>query len=119
MNLISSILISKQLLDYCHSDSKLRNILFRALVKISKRSELYPTSLILRDIKLTSRYPLTSGTYGDIYTAEIRGRNVAVKLVRKYAKQEVEKLRKVRRECIIKEVPPESNTNLRHSRVRL
>jgi hypothetical protein len=73
----------------------LRHGLLWALIKLSRESRLYPKCLLLHGIDFTSKDPLESGGFGDIYKEVIRGHEVALKVVRIYVKSDVDKIAKV------------------------
>jgi hypothetical protein len=65
-----------------------------ALIRLSKRSGLFPECLILTDISL-GQHPITRGGYGDVYKGVLQGKYVAVKALRVYQDSNWEKLLKV------------------------
>lgn len=85
-----------KVLYFCQSKLELRDVLFRALVKLSKESGAYPAYLVLSGVDLHSKEPQESGAFGDIWKEELHGHKVAIKVVRKYVKSDVEKIAKVR-----------------------
>ncbi|KAH7928953.1 kinase-like protein [Leucogyrophana mollusca] len=50
-----------------------------ALIRLSRKSALYPGSLVLHDVTILSDDPLYSGSFGAVYKAKIQDRLVAVK----------------------------------------
>jgi hypothetical protein len=87
--------INLKVLYFCQSKLELRDVLFRALVKLSKESGTYPECLVLRGVDLQSKEPQESGAFGDVWKEELQGQNVAIKVVRKYVKSDIEKIAKV------------------------
>lgn len=54
----------------------------RLLIKISRHTEMLPSSLFLRDIKLHDSSAVSGGGFSDIFRASYYGRLVALKRVR-------------------------------------
>ena len=62
-------------------DPALRPRHIKALIKLSKASRLYPECLVLKGIDI-GPYPVTIGTFGDVFKGQLYGRVVAVKALR-------------------------------------
>lgn len=86
----------RQLLDYPLLDSRIQPILLRGLLKLSKKSKQHPRCLTLSDLQLTG-YPVTGGSFGDIYKIQFQDETVCVKVMRMYQEADVEALLKVSR----------------------
>ena len=95
--------INLQLLDYSTSESHpaMKNMLYRALLKLSKKSSRLPTCLVLSDVTLQSQtgsirhQSLQSGSFGDVEEAFIGNHRVAIKKIRYYETSNVPEIIKV------------------------
>ncbi|KAH7923797.1 kinase-like protein [Leucogyrophana mollusca] len=73
----------------------IRSSLVRTIVELSKRSGLYPTRLILRNLTIPSGLPSAGGSFGDVFKGDLGGQAVAVKIMRVFGAPAVESLTKV------------------------
>jgi hypothetical protein len=60
-----------------------------ALLRLSLKSALYPSCLILKDVE-REPFPCASGTFGDVYKGSVQGSAVCIKMVRVYKKTEID-----------------------------
>lgn len=82
-----------QRLDY-YLDGRYSSKLVRALVKLAKRSGLYPECLKIEGCKVL-KTQVAAGSFGDIYKGELEGQAIAVKVVRLFEPSEKKKLLQV------------------------
>ncbi|KAF8999175.1 kinase-like domain-containing protein [Cyathus striatus] len=66
--------------------SAFEHILLKAMLRLSKRSTLYPRSYILTNVK-RDEYPIASGHFGEVFRGDYNGRNVALKVFKLYANE--------------------------------
>ncbi|KAG6856638.1 hypothetical protein H0H87_002228 [Tephrocybe sp. NHM501043] len=59
-----------------------RPSILRVLLELSKRSRLYPTTLILRGVEPLGKESVTAGSYGDIWQGTWAGSTIAIKVMR-------------------------------------
>ncbi|KAG6896478.1 hypothetical protein C0992_008014 [Termitomyces sp. T32_za158] len=85
----------QKLLDHASLEPRFRLILYVALVRLCRKSELYPRCFSLTDITVDSLYPLFRGGFGDIYKGQYNGRAVCVKAVQLYQQSNRSALEKV------------------------
>ncbi|TFK27177.1 kinase-like protein [Coprinopsis marcescibilis] len=72
-----------------------------ALIRLSNRTDLYPTCLALKEVEL-ARHPFAAGSFGDVYRGTFQGQYVAVKVRKLYATSEVSNaIKSVSKEAII------------------
>ena len=72
---------SLQLLDSSHIEDA-RPVLMKEIYTLTKRTRLYPACLLLEDITSKSGFPITSGSFGDIWEGYLKGNRVAIKVMR-------------------------------------
>jgi hypothetical protein len=66
----------------------------KTLVKLSRASRLYPECLTLTGVKIGNN-PVAAGGFGDIFRGNVRGENIAVKVLRIFKKKDMDDLLKV------------------------
>ncbi|KAG6907965.1 hypothetical protein DXG01_006690 [Tephrocybe rancida] len=59
-----------------------RAILHVALVRLCRKSKLYPRCFSLTDVDNVTRYPLAAGGFGDVYMADYQGKAICLKVAR-------------------------------------
>ncbi|KAG6849479.1 hypothetical protein H0H93_008060 [Arthromyces matolae] len=75
----------QMLLDHAPLEPRFRAILYVALVRLCRKSELYPRCFSLHDVQINLQdFPVASGGFGEVYQAIHRGNTVCVKIVRMY-----------------------------------
>ncbi|KAF8999166.1 kinase-like domain-containing protein, partial [Cyathus striatus] len=67
-------------------NSELRNIILGAMMRLSKRSVLYPRSYVLTGVERDA-YPVASGHFGEVYQGSYNGRRVSLKVFKLYSNQ--------------------------------
>ncbi|TFK19388.1 kinase-like protein [Coprinopsis marcescibilis] len=78
-----------------------RHHLLKALMRLSDRTQQYPTCLTLAQVECDDQ-PMTAGNFGEVYRGRFQGQNVALKVVKLYQKSAVLKnIQAVSREAII------------------
>lgn len=70
-----------------------RRRLFKALLRLSGDSQLYPRCFPLTDLE--HERLVAGGSFSDVYTGLLRGQSVAVKMMRVFEESEIDALRKV------------------------
>ena len=88
---------------------RLRHV--RALIKLSRKSLLYPECMNLSDISIDGD-PFASGSFGDIHKGMFRGEDIAVKVLKIFKTSDMDKLLRVSQFWIIL---PFSNSSRRTS----
>ncbi|KAH0586823.1 hypothetical protein H2248_005670 [Termitomyces sp. 'cryptogamus'] len=76
----------QKLLDHAPLKPQFRVLLYVALVRLCRKSELCPRSFYLQGVKDREEYPHSAGYFGDIYKAYHKGKPVCLKIVRLYHK---------------------------------
>ncbi|KAJ7698157.1 kinase-like domain-containing protein [Mycena metata] len=90
----------QDLLDYPLLDSSIRPVIWKALLKLSKRSSRHPQCFAIPDLQLTG--PVAGGGFADIWTSNFHNQTVCVKIMRVFETVDVEILSKAfRKEAII------------------
>ena len=84
-----------QALDSAEVDHSQKGPLIIALIKLSKKSGLYPDCLILSHAATRGSDPIERGSFGDVWKGMICGREVAIKGLRVYLRSDAQKLLKV------------------------
>ncbi|KAG6844230.1 hypothetical protein H0H93_016582, partial [Arthromyces matolae] len=64
-------------------DSQVRQMIYVAIFRLCRRSELWPCCFKLYDVEL-EEYPFTEGGFSDVYKGLYRGSPVCVKVVRMF-----------------------------------
>ena len=86
-----------QLLDRSSLASVFRPSFIHALLRLARKSELYPRVLVRQEITLDGDSALTAGQYGDVWKGVFAGRQVAVKVLKLYMNSNISKHLKVSR----------------------
>ncbi|RDB27522.1 Serine/threonine-protein kinase STY8 [Hypsizygus marmoreus] len=73
------------LLDYAQLEERFRTIFFVALLRLSRKADLYPQCFTLTDVIREGEYPISDGHFGEVYRGYFRGIVVALKLIKTYA----------------------------------
>jgi hypothetical protein len=84
-----------QLLDHTSLASIFRPSFIYALLRLARKSELYPQILVRGEITLEGNSPLTAGQYGDVWKGVFAERQVAVKVLKVYLNSNTSKHLKV------------------------
>jgi hypothetical protein len=66
-----------------------------AIVKLSKKSGLYPQCLILRGVQKLGQDAVAGGSFGDIWKGEVDGHIIAIKVMRTFGASDVTRFLKV------------------------
>ncbi|KAH7925615.1 kinase-like protein [Leucogyrophana mollusca] len=72
-----------------------------ALIRLSRKSGLYPESLVLTNLAILSKEPLYSGGYGAVYKASIQNRLAALKVLKVGNQEPMEILKAFAHEAIV------------------
>ncbi|KAJ7504616.1 kinase-like domain-containing protein [Mycena galericulata] len=83
----------QDLLDNPLLDSPIRPVIWKALLKLSKKSSRYPRCFALPELQLTGP-PVAGGSFADIWKSHLHNETVCVKVMRVFATVEVETLLK-------------------------
>jgi hypothetical protein len=67
----------------------------RALLKLSNKSGLYPECLKLQGVQISGRDAVAGGSYGDIWKGCIDSHVIAIKVMRVFGVDDVQKVLKV------------------------
>ena len=85
-----------QLLDHAPLEPRFRAVLYVALVRLCRKSELYPRCFSLDDVNINLQdIPLSNGGFSEVYSAQYNGKPVCAKVVRMYQSSNQAFLRKV------------------------
>ncbi|KAI3615128.1 hypothetical protein WG66_016743 [Moniliophthora roreri] len=88
-----------------HVSPRLRSSILKAMVRLSKRSKLYPDSLAIHNVRRLGEHPVDSGRFGEIWRGcfrEAAEQVVCLKVVKLYARSDVDKvIRHFLREAIL------------------
>ncbi|KAJ6571115.1 kinase-like domain-containing protein [Mycena capillaripes] len=64
--------------------------LFKALTRLSRASELFPTCLPLPELQTVGKQPVAGGGFGDVYQGLVQGQSVCVKVMRLFRIQDIQ-----------------------------
>ncbi|KAK1235176.1 Rho GTPase activating protein [Marasmius sp. AFHP31] len=73
---------------------KLRSLILRMMLHLSKRSGLCPNCLNIKNVKRIGDWPIGGGGFGDVWKGKIDDHVVCLKVVKVYAMSDVQKLLK-------------------------
>lgn len=76
-----------------HEPSK--SLWVNALIKLARKTSLYPECMVLKGVKLTGVSAVDGGSYGDVWKAKFEGKDMAVKVLKVYQKSDIDKLLRV------------------------
>uniref|UniRef100_A0A0W0FCY8 Uncharacterized protein n=1 Tax=Moniliophthora roreri TaxID=221103 RepID=A0A0W0FCY8_MONRR len=78
------------------ASSQLRASILKAILRLSKQSNLYPQCLTVENIRQLGEHPVASGGFGEIWMGEVEGSEqvVCLKVVKLYLKSDIEKVLK-------------------------
>ncbi|KAG6877817.1 hypothetical protein C0993_003601 [Termitomyces sp. T159_Od127] len=80
--------VLQKLLDYAPLDPQFRPLLYVALVRLCRKSELCPRSFTLRGVTNREKEALSPGQFGDVYAAYYKNSIVCVKGVKVYRQRD-------------------------------
>ena len=89
-----------QALNYPHVKRELKGPLVKAFIRLSKALGLYPESLVLKGVEMVGNHAVAQGNFGDVWKGLTEGQEVAIKVLRKYVRSDVQKLLKVWSICL-------------------
>ncbi|KAG6827259.1 hypothetical protein H0H92_012596 [Tricholoma furcatifolium] len=72
------------LLDCPHIDKQFRNILLIALIRLSRKADLYPECFSLSGVTREGEYPFSGGHFCEIYKGRVDGQLVCMKIVKTF-----------------------------------
>jgi hypothetical protein len=75
-------------------DSKIRSVITEAMFTISRKHRCYPECLVLHGVEYSER-AVAGGGFGDIWKGQVRGRTIAIKVMRIFGEHEIQKFLKV------------------------
>ncbi|EEB92227.1 hypothetical protein MPER_09295, partial [Moniliophthora perniciosa FA553] len=81
-----------------HVSPRLRSSILKAMVRLSKRSKLYPESLAIHNVQRLGEHPVDCGRFGEIWRGcfrEATEQVVCLKAVKLYVKSDVDKVIRV------------------------
>ncbi|KAG6877816.1 hypothetical protein C0993_003600 [Termitomyces sp. T159_Od127] len=78
----------QKLLDHAPIKPQFRVLLYVALVRLCRKSELCPRSFYLQGVSVQDEYAHSAGYFGDIYKAYYKGKPVCLKVVKLYYKSD-------------------------------
>lgn len=93
-NTLSTNLRISQRLDY-PIDTNYKRHHLKALMKLSKASELYPKCMVLNGVKLEGNCAVAGGGFGEVWKARFNNRLIAVKMLRIFKRRDAVKILKV------------------------
>ncbi|KAE9384776.1 hypothetical protein BT96DRAFT_841742 [Gymnopus androsaceus JB14] len=89
---------------YPNVEPRLRSAIFKTMLRLSKRSSVFPKCLSIQNVKTLGNYAVAAGGFGEIWKGTI-GKStqiICLKIVRVYLESDVESLiREFLREAII------------------
>ncbi|KAG6877741.1 hypothetical protein C0993_004455 [Termitomyces sp. T159_Od127] len=85
----------QKLLNHGSVKPPFRIILCVALVRLCRKSALYPRCFSLKDVRVDSNNPLYRGGFGDVYQGQYNGRAVCIKAVQLYQQSNLSALEKI------------------------
>lgn len=90
------LLMRLQLLDHpTPIVSELRETVLSTLLRLSRRTNIYPSKFSLTHITLEGQQPVAHGSFGDIYRGRLRDRIVCLKVLKTYKPSDASSLNKV------------------------
>lgn len=97
MLILSVILLTHaQLLDYpIPNVSEFRETVLSTLLRLSRRTNTYPSRFSLTHITLEGQQPVAHGSFGEIYRGHLRDQTVCLKVLRTYKPSDASSLNKV------------------------
>jgi hypothetical protein len=104
-----------QILNLTDLDCKIRPIFTEATFRICKQYKSYPECLVLQDVAYSGQ-PVNGGTFGDIYKGQVRGRAIAIKVMRIYEEEDVQNFLKVFTPATYASHMSNQDRSLRHKR---
>ncbi|TFK25613.1 kinase-like protein [Coprinopsis marcescibilis] len=89
------------LLDHPLTEKEDKRGLLQTLIRISKKTSMYPPCLALKDVT-RKLYPVAAGHFSEVYQGSFRGNAVAIKVLKLYQHSDIAKALKIfHRESII------------------
>ncbi|KAK7036539.1 hypothetical protein VNI00_011472 [Paramarasmius palmivorus] len=63
-----------QLADYDANETRVRSLLYKAMIRLSSNSGLHPQCLAIKNVEKLGDYPVAAGSFGDVYKG-VLGKN--------------------------------------------
>lgn len=60
-----------------------------ALLRLSRKSGLYPDTLLQSEVTMEGEYPVAAGQFGDVWKGTLHGCTVAVKVLKLYVQSDI------------------------------
>ncbi|KAK1230419.1 Protein kinase of the Mitotic Exit Network [Marasmius sp. AFHP31] len=90
------------LTDYPDISRQTRSTIFKVMLRLSKKSGMYPKCLKINNIERLGSYPVAGGGFGDVWKGKIANEIVGLKVVKVYLVSDVQSLLKeYMREAIV------------------
>ncbi|KAF9258045.1 hypothetical protein L218DRAFT_878132 [Marasmius fiardii PR-910] len=82
------------LVEHPNPPTTLRTSIFKLMVRLSRKSGLYPQCLAIRSVEKLGNYPVGGGGFGDVWKGRIGQQLVCLKVVRAFSQSDVEQILK-------------------------
>ncbi|KAK1218197.1 hypothetical protein PQX77_019135 [Marasmius sp. AFHP31] len=69
-----------------------RSTIFKVILRLSKRSGMFPKCLTIKNVETLNGVPVAGGSFGDVWKGMIAGQTVCLKVVRVYVASDVQQL---------------------------
>ena len=77
------------MLDMPSLDPIYKSPFLNAILRLSRKSGIYPKVLVQNSVTIESSHPLTAGQFGDVWKGTFQGQQVAIKILRLYVTSDV------------------------------
>ncbi|KAF9254435.1 kinase-like protein [Marasmius fiardii PR-910] len=82
------------LAEYPNISTSLRSWIFKLMVRLSRRSGLYPQCLTIRNVNKLGNHPVGGGAFGDVWKGRIGQQLVCLKVIRAFEASDVKQVAK-------------------------
>ncbi|KAK1215509.1 Rho guanine nucleotide exchange factor [Marasmius sp. AFHP31] len=88
--------------DYEKLPRQSKSTMFKVMLRLSKKSGLFPRCLRINNVERLGSHPVAGGGFGDVWKGKIAGKTVCLKVVKMYLASDVEQLlREYMQEAIV------------------
>ncbi|KAF9255248.1 kinase-like protein [Marasmius fiardii PR-910] len=79
------------LVEYPNVPKTLRSWIFKLMIRLSRKSNLHPQCLTIRDVEKLGKHPVGGGAFGDVWKGRVGQQLVCLKVIRAFEDSDVKK----------------------------
>ncbi|KAJ8076250.1 Rho guanine nucleotide exchange factor [Marasmius tenuissimus] len=86
--------LMQQLVEYPEVPKALRSSMFKAMIRLSKKTGFHPKCLVIHNVEMTGRHPVGGGAFGDVWEGKMGEGAVCIKVLRVFSTSDIEQVLK-------------------------